>query len=79
MVEYTWDRKIDKLTSKNIEDSIRLQIIDVYFNDVRPLKVVINVLQDGLEGVIYDKNETVLNTFNLSSNGNITTIINSVP
>ena len=71
MIEYIWSKEIDKDTTENIEDSIKLQIIDVYLKDVHPLIVNLNLTNDIIEGSIIDEDKNLLKTFRLSGNKNI--------
>lgn len=68
MIDYIWSKEIDKATKENIENSIKLQIINVYLKDIRPLTVNLKLTNDMIEGNITDSNKNILKEFHLSGN-----------
>lgn len=74
MYNFTWNPHIGTNVEFRIEKEIKLQIIDVYFKSIRPLNVTINLKKENAEVVVYDTNNTKLESFSLFDNDKFTTI-----
>ena len=74
MCNFTWNPHIDTNIEFRIEKEIKLQIIDVHFENIRPLNVTISPKKENAEVVVYDANNTKLKSFSLFDNGKFTTI-----
>ena len=77
MIKYIWSKEIDKEIKENIEDSIKLQIVNIYLKNVRPLTINLKLINDRIEGNVINKDNGILKSFYLSGNNNVvvTTIL----
>ena len=74
MCNFTWNPHIDTNIESRIEKEIKLQIIDIHFENIRPLNVAINLKKENAEIVVCDANNAKLKSFSLFDNGTFTTI-----
>jgi len=79
MVNFKWHQSFDSDFKKNIEDSIQLHVIDVYFENTRPLLVELNSQNNRLEGVVKDQDDNIVKVFQINGNNNEVSILHHDP